>query len=66
MRRAGLNDETLFKCSGFECQKEVMWRDGWRALHGKGCLMESVLCYLIICCPAAGNKHAEMFRAKKG
>lgn len=32
----------------------------------RGCVMERVLCYLIICCPEAEHKDAEIFRGKQG
>ena len=46
-------------------QVEGFWESGGgKRLQGKGCLMEAVCSWLIICWPVAGNKHAEMFRAK--
>lgn len=54
LRNVGLIDSTSFGAI-----LNVSW-EYW-GLLGRACLMEGVYCSLIICCPASGNKAAEIF-----
>lgn len=66
MRGVGSNDETFPKWRVLSVNVRNV--EGWmeRIAGQRGCLMERVLSYSIICCPVVGNKDAEMLRCKVG